>query len=134
MRRETAGARRRWPHSEAAMQRVSTCTRRRPAVADGAPVDGQVRTGLGSTRERIQECGEVRTWRRSDPKSEGADSSESTQAIAAEGACFDPNRSDQERLGVLLGVPQHLDPELEFLIVLVGAHRHVRITIRTILP
>jgi len=40
----------------------------------------------------------------------------------------------QGRLGVLLGVPQHLDPELEFLISSwLELPHHMRITIRTIL-
>ncbi len=59
---------------------------------------------------------------------------ESTQVTVSQGACGELADDRRRRLGVLLGVPQHLDPELEFLISSWSElPRHVRITIRTIL-
>jgi len=54
--------------------------------------------------------------RLSDPKSDGAPSPESTQVTAAQGPCVDPGSSDEERLGVLLGVPAPCDRDLALLI------------------
>jgi hypothetical protein len=51
-----------------------------------------------------------------DPKSDGAPSPESTQVLAAKGACDGASKSDEERLGVLLGFPENGDRDLVLLI------------------